>query len=314
MKVPPGVLSWLLEEENLAVRHRTLMQFLGRKPSDPDVQQAKAQLPSDRVVGKLLAKMHPDGYWLHRGQGADLRYAMSSSTHFVLAYLAELGMDRSFPAIARAAERYLNLGEDRVPGKYQACVDFHNIRTFVMLGYRDHPRVEQWINILLRVYRHDGGYLCIRPSFTDGTKSCIRGTIKGLTAFSVLPELWQSSRCRALVDYFLSRQVIYRKDGSEELVLGELAAIRFPFVIAGSLLEPILALSTMGYGRHAGMRDCWRTLEAKRDGHGRYTLDGAAPVVLKAEAAGAPSKWATFYGWLAKKHRDGVPADAAPAR
>src|SRR5690242_9831559 len=101
MVVPRPVLTWLLEAENPSVRYRTLVELVGRKSDEPEVRAAKSEIAASQPVAALFAKMHPEGYWLHRGVGADLRYAMSSSTHFVLAYLAELGMDRSDPRIAK---------------------------------------------------------------------------------------------------------------------------------------------------------------------------------------------------------------------
>ncbi|HNT77441.1 MAG TPA: hypothetical protein PKH77_20705, partial [Anaerolineae bacterium] len=75
-----NVLDWLLEEDDPSVRYRTLTELLDVAPDDPQVQQTKAQIPHSKPVEKIFAKMHPDGYWLHRGKGAGIEYAMSSST------------------------------------------------------------------------------------------------------------------------------------------------------------------------------------------------------------------------------------------
>lgn len=56
------------------------------------------------------------------------------------------------------------------------------------------------IDLMVRIDRHDGGYLC------DGHEgkrkqvcSCARGSAKALMAYALLPELWSTSRCLALV-------------------------------------------------------------------------------------------------------------------
>jgi hypothetical protein len=95
MKIPDAVLDWLLESENPSVRYRALTELLGVPQDDPDVRQVRAAIINSKPVLKIFAKMHPDGYWLHRGVGAGVSYAMSSSTHFVLSYLAELGLNRT---------------------------------------------------------------------------------------------------------------------------------------------------------------------------------------------------------------------------
>ena len=109
MEIPQSSLDWLLEPENPSIRYRTLVELLGAPKDDPEVQQARAAIPGSKPVQKIYSKMHPDGYWLHRGVGAGATYTMSGSTHFVLAYLAELGLDREDERLARAVEHYLSL-------------------------------------------------------------------------------------------------------------------------------------------------------------------------------------------------------------
>ncbi|HNT77387.1 MAG TPA: hypothetical protein PKH77_20425, partial [Anaerolineae bacterium] len=227
---------------------------------------------------------------------------------------AELGLDRQDERIARAVERYLGLTEPDVPnpqiwqippdyGNHQSCLYAYNLRTFVMLGYHDDPRIQERIAVLLADERHDGGYLCNRPSFKAKTKSCIRGSIKALMAFAVLPELWETARCRQLVDYFLRRRVLFRTRQPEMLVRGELVRTSFPFMIGGSLLEPLYALSRIGYGQDERLQSAWAFLESKRDGSGRTILDWHPQTLLKPGDAGQPNKWATLYDCLAQKYR-----------
>ena len=315
MALMSNVLDWLLEAENPSVRYRTLTELLDFAPDDPQVQQTRAQIPNSKPVQKIFAKMHPDGYWLHRGKGAGIEYTMSSSTHFVLAFLAELGLDRQDERIARAVERYLSLTEPDVPNpqiwqmppdyaNHQSCLYAYNLRTFVMLGYRDDPRIQTRIAVLLADERHDGGYLCDRPSFTTKTKSCIRGSLKALMAFAVLPELWETPRCRQVVDYFLRRRVLYRTRQPEKLVRDELVRASFPFVIGGSLLEPLYALSRMGYGQDERLRPAWDILASKRDKAGRTILDWKPKTLFDPGEKGQPNKWTTLYACLSHKYRD----------
>jgi hypothetical protein len=92
--------------------------------------------------------MHPDGYWLQRNPrtkeyvGDGVVYGSFATTHFCLAYLAELGMDGSHPQVAKAAERYLNLQKpDGDWWDHFSCLIGYNIRTFILLGYREDERV-----------------------------------------------------------------------------------------------------------------------------------------------------------------------------
>lgn len=310
MNLSSPVIDWLLEPENPSVRYRTLTELLGAPIDDLDVQQARRAILDSQPVKAIFAKMHPDSYWLNRGIGAGVAYASSSSTHFVLAYLAELGLNRTDERIARAVERYLSLAApDRpepapweIPPDYrnhQSCLYAYNLRTFIKLGYREDPRIQERVEVLLNDWRFDGGYLCDRPSFLEKrTKSCIRGSQKALMAFAELPEYWESERCLALVDYFLRRQVIYKNNQPGKLIRGEVITTIFPFVINASLLEPLYALSKMGYGQHPALADAWQVLDAKRDGQGRYSLDRSRQAIFNAGSNACPNKWVTLYALL----------------
>lgn len=313
MPLTSKVLDWLLEEDNPSVRYRTLTELLAVAPDDPQVQQTRMQILSSKPVQKIFAKMHPDGYWLHKGKGAGIEYS-ASSTHFILAILAELGLDRQDARIAQAVERYLGLDRPDVPNptlwqippdyhNHQSCLYAYNLRTFVMFGYHDDPRIQKRIAVLLADKRADGGYLCDRPTYTAKTKSCIRGSIKALMAFAILPELWETTRCLQLVDYFLRRRVLFRTTQPEEIIRSELIQTRFPFAIGGSLLEPLYALSRMGYGQDERLQPAWDILESKRDQSGRYILDRRKWTIFNPGDKGQPNKWATLYACLAQKYR-----------
>ena len=300
----PSITDWLLEENNAPVRYRPLIALLDEVKDSPRVQQARVRIPEDRKVKRIFKHMHPDGYWMHRGKGDTVDYAMSKSTHFVLTALAELGLDREDERVAKALDRYLNLDPpDTI--NCQSCLYAYNIRSFVMLGYRDDPRVQVRIEVLLNDVRHDGGYLCKRASFNEKTKSCIRGSIKALTAFAVLQELWDSPRCKQLVDYFLHRRLFYRMDRPDEIIRErELTSVIFPPVIGESLLEMLGALSTMGYGKHPALQPAWDRLANKTDDQGRVVLDGYPPTLFTPGPKGEVNKWTTLYAQLALKARE----------
>ena len=315
MSVPCHVLNWLLDEKDPSVRYRTLTELLEVPKDDNQVIQARCAITNGRKAKRIFGKMHPDGYWLHRGVGAGISYAMSSSTHFVLSFLAELGFDREDGRVARAVERYLGLKDPdcdnpnpwQIPpdyGNHQSCLYAHNLRTFSKLGYHDDPRIERRLSVLLDDVRHDGGYLCNRPGSHAGTKSCIRGSVKALMAFAQYPELWEEKSCLDLVQYFLNRNMLYRSDSSGTYVRGEMVSLTFPFVISVSLLELAYAMSVMGYGNHPGMQDVWKLLEQRMDEDGRYPVDWYPPTLFTPGPKGKPNKWVTLYVYLSRKYRN----------
>lgn len=78
------------------------------------------------------------------------------------------------------------------------------------------------------------------------------------------------------------------------MIRDELMTIIFPFVISGSLLEPLYTLSRMGHGRHAALARAWEQLEARRDADGHYPVERYPPSFFTPGPKGKPNRWATL--------------------
>lgn len=311
------VINWLLEFDQPGLTYRVLTEVLGKAQDDPEVQSAKSSIPSSAAVEGIFAKMHPDGYWLqknYKGEvlGAGEAYGSFGTTHFVLSYLSELGMNRSDARIAKAVDRYLNLQQaDGSWNGHFSCRYTYNIRTFVKMGFREDPRVQRSIELMLESGRKDGGYLCDMHEGkykTRETKSCIRGCAKAILAYSELPEYWEHPRCLQLVDYYLNREVLWSTRKPNQLVNQDMARASFPIIWRSSFWEPIYALSKMGYGRHPKMQRAWAYLESRLDEMGRLALDFTpAQAPWKVGKRGEPNPWLTLYVQLAMKYRETQP-------
>lgn len=330
-----AVIDWLLEDDNPSVQYRTLVELLGAAPTDPLAQKARQAIPHSAAVEHIFSKMHPDGYWEFRyprsGRmiGAGVDYFDFITTHFNIAILAELGLDQSDPRAAKAVERYFTLQKpDGDFIRHFSCHYAYLLRAFKMLGYEDHPAVLKTRQLLLDSIRFDDGYLCdlhegkrkIRP-----VKSCVRGTLKALTAFAAFPELHQTEQCSRVVNYFLRHRGIYRSDylaqaelapdavppsayantNAPGLMQHEMAHTIFPFVWRAGLLELLNGMALLGYGRREEIQGLWKLLETKKDpATGRYVLDWSPPkTLLPVGKRGAPNKWVTFYALKALKNR-----------
>lgn len=57
------VLEWLLEPNDPSVRYRTLVELLDQGGT-AEAQEAKEAIAGSEAVKKLMALMHPGGYWL----------------------------------------------------------------------------------------------------------------------------------------------------------------------------------------------------------------------------------------------------------
>jgi hypothetical protein len=313
MDIQDEVIQWLLDENNPSLRFRTLKELLGFDEDSPEVRKAKSAISTSPPVIDLLNRMHPDGYWLQKTSrqilvGEDVMYGSFGSTHFCLSYLAELGLDRTHPLVAKAADRYLGLQQPDGDwlGHY-SCLLGYNIRTFVLLGYRNDPRVQLAFDLMLQTKRDDGGYLCDMHEGklkTRMCKSCVRGSAKCLMAFMELPEYWDHPRCKQLVDYFLRRGGIFQSTHPGILVNYDMERMSYPITWRTNVYEVLLGLGRMGYGGDDRLKKAWEVLEARADEAGRYHLDWTpTQSPWKVGQRGEANGWVTFYALLARKYR-----------
>ena len=304
--IPGDILAWLLEASDPSVCYRTHTELLGLPPGAPEVVAAKTAIPMSADVRGILDRMNPAGYWLQKNPrtqavvGEGVEYGSFATTHFCLSYLAHLGMDRTDAQVARAAERYLDLMQpDGDWYRHLSCLTGYNIQTFLLLGYREDRRLRRSVQLLLDSGRADGGYLC---DMHKG-KSCIRGSLKALTAFCELgPQYWGHPSCRKLLGYFLERGGIYTRKDPRLPVNKDVQTMIFPFHWRAGLVEVLYVLSRMGVGQDPRLERAWKLLAAKADPTGRYLLEWTpTQSPWKVGKRGQPNKWMTLYALLARK-------------
>ncbi len=314
MKIPKNVTECLLEEENPSIRYRTMRELQELPESDPNLQLSKKQISSYQPVKDMLEAMHPEGYWEQinprskKSYGKDVEY-MRDTTHFILAYLAELGMTREDIKIEKAANRYLSLLQpDGDFYRHFSCLYGLNIRTFMLLGFKDDPRLKKTINLIKKSIRHDNGYLCDthegkrkrRP-----VKSCVRGSAKVLYSLGELPELWDESFSKKIVEYFLNRNILYKTTNPKIYVRNDAGLTMFPFYWGFGLIDVLLPLAKMGYGHDPRMESAWNVLARHKTEEGKYILDSNwKSKYWKFEKRGLVSKWITFYAYLCLKYKE----------
>ena len=308
-----SAIDWLLESEDASIRYRTLADLIGVDKNDNELQKLKKKIEESASARSLIDKMHPDGYWLQKNQqtgkilGQGVEYGSFATTHFCLSYLAEMGMDRTNPSVDLAANRYLNLQkEDGDWWEHLSCLYAYNIRTFILLGYRDDIRVQRAIDLMMNTSRKDGGFLCdVHEKENRKTKkSCIRGSAKALLAFSEMPEYWENERCLQLVEYFLNRDGIYKNNNHDMFVNKDMTNQSFPIIWRTNIWEILYALGKMGYGSDSRLEKAWEVVTTTKDSLGRVNLEWTPThCPWKIGKIGEPNEWLTFYTMLAEKYR-----------
>ena len=313
MDAQTDVIRWLLEEDNPSVRYHTLKEILGYKDDSPEIVQAKSAILLSHPVRSLLEEMHPDGYWLQKNPrtnrvvGDGVEYGSFGTTHFCLAYLSELGVDRTNHLVQKAAERYLGLQQqDGDWLRHYSCLLGYNIRTFVRLGFMEDEHVQRAMDLLNQTCRKYDGYLCDiheGKTRTGSVKSCFRGSVKALLAFSEFPIYWDQPRCKQLVNYFLGRGDIFQSQHPGIPVNRDVQIQSFPITWRANVYEVLYALSKMGFGSDEMLQAAWKLQEGQADSIGRHRLDWTpTQCPWMAGKRGELNKWITFYAEAARKN------------
>ncbi|QEE15158.1 hypothetical protein DSAG12_00982 [Promethearchaeum syntrophicum] len=312
LNIPNRVLNWLLEPSNPSVRYRTLIELLDGSSNDSEIQQTYNEILNWKPVVKIKKAMHPDGYWevkVDKGKivGKGTEYRTFNTTHWVLGYLAEYGLTRKEKFIDLASNRYLNLQKkDGDFWQHLSCLYGLNLHTFSKLGFESDPRIQKTLDLVASSIRYDNGYLCDlhegKKRKGRDVKSCFRGTLKILFGLSEYPSTWTHSKVKLLLDYFLNRELLFKKNKPYELVVKNAGLLVFPFTYRASLLESLYPLLKMGYGSHPKVIRAWKLFESKKLLNGRFPLEWNPPnKYLKPGNKGDVNKWVTFYAYLLYK-------------
>ncbi len=305
-------LAWLLEEGEPSIRYRALTELMGFRENEEQVRRTRDLIPSSGPVELLFSAMEPDGSWRYEYRDQISRYFKYLSA--TLGYAAELGLDATDNRVVRAAEHLFSMQKtDGDFYRHYSCYNGLLLRSLNRLGFGADKRVRRLRALVLESIRHDGGYHCdFRPrrgrNAATPHKSCIKGSLKSLFAFSEDPELSQADESERLAHYFLKRGLIFRSDAPGVPVVDNLTKLSFPVTYHPGLLEPLYALSVLGYGDRPELEDAWTMLLSKVENNGRLPLEKTVPWEhLHCGTRRRENKWLTLYAGIVEKHRCGNP-------
>lgn len=290
-EVNKKVLKWLLEDDNLPVKYRTMIELIGLSKDNKEVVCTK-----QKILNTLIQTV--DTTWISETKGLWTAYNLTA--------LAECGLDKNDIPIDICANNYLGSVFD------SGCGDAMILRALVMLGYENDKRILTKISGFAENQLLDGGFLCLHrlEKMKYIPKSCIKDNMHVLLLYSECRKRGINvSGLDNLIDYFFKRAIFYRSDNHELLVLNCKEGWRtidtfFPIeVMRVGLPHLVEAFCSLGFGNCKELNEAWRLLESKKDNDGRYKLEGTlAKSYLPKERIGKPSKWVTFYSLLAQKY------------
>jgi hypothetical protein len=309
------VVEWLLEPSNPSVRYRALQDLVDHAPSDAAVIEAREAVQRSAPVTELLAHQQPDGSW--RGPRGDLWEEKGSV--FSLLLLGELGA-RGTASTQKALDHlhdHYQLPTGRLSYRradspraresqstWMWCMTAVALRAALLLGHADHPFAQAATGFFEERHEAKGGWFCsvysgnpakVRPP------NCYMGTIKALSAFSLIPPPKRSGTLRAIIDQEVATCLDNRVYWYRVSPKGEPAIKRawlkfaFPRYWKSDALEATDVLTTLGV-RDSRLRDAIELIRSKQPANGRWRLDFSETkrAWVQLENEGAQSKWVTL--------------------
>jgi hypothetical protein len=308
MRVPPRVEKWLIgPKSDPSLRARYWLDVEGRAATDARVRAAVKQIGKVGWAADLLSLQLPDGQWATPGTSATELYRPKFvATNWFAIVLAELGMTRNDPRIARTAQllidRWSRKRLDLSGRAGEICVTGNAVRTLVKFGYLDDPSVQRSIAWILKTQKSDGGWHCF-PARS--------GTLDGWEGLAALAEIPVDQRDTAIqrsiargAEFFLDRHL------SEEgkVRYAPWFRIHYPNHYYYDLFVGLRMLTRLGFGADPRLAPALRWLGKKRGRDGTWSLDAVHPDIdpvlagyqydhimfpMELEPVGTPSRWAT---------------------
>jgi Prenyltransferase and squalene oxidase repeat len=299
---------WLLEGTDPSVRYRVLRELLDRPEDDPDVVSARAEIGTTGWAASLLGLQFPDGRWSTPGSTArELYVPKYIATNWRLLVLADLGLTRTHPSVARGAQLLLDaegVPEGGLGGtSSEVCFTGNCVRMFRQFGYGDDPRVRASTEWLLATQKKDGGWHCSKKSNT-GTLDCW----EALAAFATFPRTARSPELQRSIErgaeFYLERALV--QEGP--FPYAPWSRTHYPVHYYYDVLVGLDVLSRLGYGNDPRLGPALNWLLERRNRDGSWNLDALHPDLppdekyqvetpyypFVLEPPGRPSRWVTL--------------------
>lgn len=278
--------TWLLNTGNAAVQYRTKTELLGL-----------AAEPTETLM------------WIEKKLPADWYKIKGLWYVYYINALAECGLNQSM-----LPSEWFEAAVEKIRTSFDfGCEAFMLLQAMVALGFGENSEVQKIFDMLCANRLPDGGFLCERRrnKLKHIPKSCYKADYFALRLCSccrkkgIVLDIEKDIVC-----YFLDRNLLFKRDNLDELVLDEKEGQRItdvfhPFEVMRIGIHNIMeTISSLGYGNAPETESGWKYLNSAKDEMGRVVLSGTlTKSYLPKERVGQPSAWATFYALLADKER-----------
>ena len=307
MQLNQKIIEWLTEDENPAVKYRTMTEICGKPP--PECQNIYDLIWEQKSIINMMKRQDANGTW-----EKDKRYYGSFLALKYLTAFAEHGLKKDARLDRFADDTVKGLILCEKEGGLPGCASPLVLRALVMLGYHERNDVAELVNKFAAAQLYDGGFMCKRLlDKKPERKSCYKAAVAGLLLYAeckfknILPD-----NSANLVNYFLKRDIFYSSDKSRTFYDKDGKA-GWRFVDNFFPAEPmrmglpliVSALAVLGAGNNSAMDESWEMLKNKKNENGRLVLEGTlTKQPCSFGKVGNENKWMTFYALLAEKYRE----------
>jgi hypothetical protein len=319
--INPGVLEWLLETRDPAVKYLASRDLTSCNVDELILLRQKAH--ASGPIPFILDKMNPAGFWVEPGAGYYPKY---TGTVWSLMLLSQLGASLEMDArIAKACSYFISqsltkFGHFSVNGQPSGsadCLQGNMCGALLDLGcwnagmesafdYMARSVTGEGIapvmekNAPLRYYAGKCG-----PNFACGSNNklpCAWGAVKVMLAFSKLPE----NKRTPVIDRAISQGsnfLLSRDPADADYPCGystkpstSWGKLGFPIFYITDFMQNVEALVKLGYGRDLRLAKALQLIRSKASPAGRWNLeyDYSGKTWIDFGPKKEPNKWVTL--------------------
>jgi hypothetical protein len=292
-----SVVEWLLEQNQPAIRHQTLVDILDLPADHEDVRDAYSRIPKAGWAAKILKEQLPGvrdrGIW--RFQGYWHNYTLLNRPKYVTTLwkflvLIDLGLTAKNPQVLKTCQllddRYLKNEEG-----FHLCTTSNIARAFIRAGFDEGGHLHRALDWIVAEQKEDGGWHCFE--LPNGTLDCW----EPLSVFVALPKSLWSRRIKKSAErgaeFYLDRKLF--REGPRKYA--PWFRFHYPIHYYYDMLVGLELLTALGYGSDPRMRYAVDVLRKKKTSAGQWVLDAIHPDLppdLPAEDYSSSPPWEPF--------------------
>jgi hypothetical protein len=288
------VLDWLLAGPAW-LRYAVGLQLLDARPDVAPVLQ-------DNAIQKLITRLKDSTAGIPAIKSGRVHYTETGKAYWDLFFLADIGLSAGDLGLNNIVEEIFRFqspdGSFTIPPNVQDnyfCMSSILLSSLAKMGYRDDPRLEKYIRLVMDSRCYDGGWHC----YDDGSgrveiESCPMDNLNVLMLLGQYEKYRQSPALKGAIDLLLEHWRV-RANLHGFGVGRRFMSLQYPAVKYG-ILRVLDVLSLFPYAVASPDFQSMLDYVHNKAVDGKYTAEAVEPAYYGFDFAqdAAPSRWLTF--------------------